>query len=99
MWAACRDQVSTFGQEIQNNGLFSLWKKCKNSLCTIRRLPSSRIIQPKEFEPFSVENELHLEVSVAAGSDPLVDEDVHVFASHVENGPGEGRSAHHLVSI
>ena len=33
---------------------------------------------------------------MTAGSDPLVDEHVHVLAGHVEDGPGERQSAHHL---
>jgi hypothetical protein len=46
--------------------------------------------------PFSVEDKLHLEMRVAPSSDPLVDEDVHVFAGHHEDRTSERQRAHHL---
>ena len=36
--------------------------------------------------PLAIEEEVHMELRVAARPDPLVDEDAHIFAGHHEYG-------------
>lgn len=39
--------------------------------------------------PFSIKYKIHCEVRVATGSDPLIDEHVHVFTSYHEDRASE----------